>query len=120
MSKIMKKLFELQQLEFEETIQPDSDERIAALRMKIPKPILAHYDRMCDNGKKGVALVRHQCCTGCHMQVPLGVVLDLKRGVEVCICGTCGRYLHLDEPTPRKRRTETATALDQKPVALIS
>jgi hypothetical protein len=99
MNELMRNLFELQSLEFEATPPPDSDERIASLRAKIPKPILSHYDRLGDQGKRGVAILRNQVCTGCHMNVPIGVVLDLKRGEDVCLCGNCGRYLHLPEET---------------------
>jgi len=94
---LMQKMFELQTLEFEETIQPTTEKRIASLRTKIPAPVLAHYDRLCASGKKGVALLRHQTCTGCHMSVPLGVVLELKRGEDVRCCDNCGRYLYLRE-----------------------
>ncbi len=123
MNELMQNLFELQSLEFEETIQPNSEERVAALRAKIPKPILSHYDRLGDKGKKGVALVRNHVCTGCHMNVPIGLILDLKRGEDVCLCGNCGRYLHLIEevatvaPSPsnkvskRKGHKELALAL---------
>ena len=71
-------MFELQTLEFEETIQPNTEKRIASLRAKIPDPVLAHYDRLCARGKRGVALLHHQTCTGCHMRVPLGVVLEIN------------------------------------------
>jgi len=95
MQKIMQQLFELQALEFEKTIQPDQAAHVAELRAAIPQPILAHYDRMMVRGKKGVALLHHQTCSGCHMQVPLGVVLNLKRGEDVRLCETCQRYLYL-------------------------
>lgn len=93
----MERMFELQSLEFEETIQPNTEKRIASLRAKIPTPILAHYDRLCARGKKGVALLHHQTCTGCHMNVPLGVILELKRHEDVRCCDNCGRYLYLRE-----------------------
>jgi predicted nucleic acid-binding Zn-ribbon protein len=94
---LMEKMFELQTLEFEETIQPTTEKRIASLRAQIPVPILAHYDRLCARGKKGVALLRHQTCTGCHMRVPLGVILELNRHEDVRCCDNCGRYLYLRE-----------------------
>jgi hypothetical protein len=100
MKEIMKNLFELQSLEFEVKIHPDNEERIAELRAKIPAPILAHYDRLADQGKKGVAVLRNQTCSGCHMRVPLGVVLDLKHCNDVCLCDHCRRYLYLREETP--------------------
>ena len=94
---LMERMFELQSLEFEETIQPNTEKRIASLRAKIPAPILAHYDRLCARGKKGVALLHHQICTGCHMSVPLGVILELNRHEDVRCCDNCGRYLYLRE-----------------------
>ncbi len=95
----MQTLFELQSLEFDETIQPHIEERIAELRAKIPTPILSHYDRLGDKGKKGVALLRHQTCTGCHMRVPLAVVMDLRHDDEIRLCDNCQRYLCLVEDT---------------------
>jgi predicted nucleic acid-binding Zn-ribbon protein len=92
MNELMQNLFELQSLEFETPLQPDSERRITGLRAKIPNPVLSHYDRLADKGKKGVAILRNQVCTGCHMNVPVGVALDLKRGEDVCLCANCGRY----------------------------
>lgn len=100
MNEIMRNLFELQSLEYEETIRPDGADRIAALRARIPESILGHYDRLGDRGKKGVAPLRHQICSGCHVSVPLGVVLELKRDNDVRICENCGRYLYLCEEAP--------------------
>src|SRR5580700_10390271 len=99
MNKLMLILIELQSLEFEETIRPDIEEHIAKLRAEIPKPILDHYDRLADKGKKGVAPLRNQTCTGCHMRVPVAVVMSLKHGEDVCLCDSCGRYLYLPEIT---------------------
>ena len=99
MKQMMQTLFELQSLEFDETIQPNIEERIAELRGKIPKPILSHYDRLGDKGKKGVALLRRQTCTGCHMRVPLAVVMDLRHDDEIRLCDNCQRYLCLVEDT---------------------
>jgi predicted nucleic acid-binding Zn-ribbon protein len=116
MKEIMQHLFELQLLEFDETIQPDSEERIAALRAQIPAPILAHYDRLADQGKKGVALLRNQTCTGCHMRVPLAVVMDLKHATDVCLCDNCRRYLYLpDETAAAGPRPKRITAKNDRP-----
>jgi predicted nucleic acid-binding Zn-ribbon protein len=99
MKEMMQTLFELQSLEFDKTIQPNTEERIAELRTIIPKPILSHYDRLGDKGKKGVALLRHQTCTGCHMRVPLAVVMELRHDDEIRQCDNCQRYLCLEEDT---------------------
>ena len=104
----MHSLFQLQTLEFEETIQPDTEKKVELLRATIPAPVLAHYDRLGARGKKGVAILRNQSCTACHMHVPIGVVLDLKRGEDVCLCGCCGRYLYLPEETAPVARVPLA------------
>jgi predicted nucleic acid-binding Zn-ribbon protein len=110
-NELMARMFELQTLEFEDVIQPTTEKRIAGLRKKIPAPILAHYDRLCARGKKGVALVHHQTCTGCHMRVPLGVVLELQHGEDVRCCDNCGRYLYL-----REEEVEDSVTVPEKPV----
>lgn len=104
MKEIMKNLFELQSLEFETTIRAHTEARIAELRAKIPAPILAHYDRLADQGKKGVAVVRNQTCSGCHMRLPVAVVLDVRHAQDVCLCDNCRRYLYLPEPKPEEKK----------------
>ena len=117
MQKIMQQLFELQALEFEKTIPPDQAAHVASLRAAIPQPMLAHYDRMLVRGKKGVALVHHQTCSGCHMQVPLGVVLNLKSSDDVRLCETCQRYLYLPaDPLEFSQPAPVATIAAVTPV----
>ncbi|HEY1662340.1 MAG TPA: hypothetical protein VGI03_07970 [Verrucomicrobiae bacterium] len=101
MKDLLQFLIELQTIEFSET-QSDNDEaRIAGLRAKVPPQILGHYDRLVARGKKGVATVRRQTCMACHVSVPLGIVMTLKRHEDLQLCGNCGRYLFLDEtPEP--------------------
>ena len=101
---IMKNLFELQTLEFDETMRPRTQERIAALRAMIPAPILAHYDRLGDQGKKGLSVVRHQTCSGCHMRLPLAVVMDVRHAQDVCLCENCRRYLYLPESEMEEKK----------------
>lgn len=96
-TEIMQTLFALQTLEFDQPVQPNTEERIAELRRKIPAPILGHYDRLGARGKKGLAVVRHQTCTGCHMRLPLGVFLNLLHGRDVYLCDNCQRYLFAQE-----------------------
>jgi predicted nucleic acid-binding Zn-ribbon protein len=91
-------LLKLQSLEFEAQAGPDMKKQIAELRAKIPAPILGHYDRLVARGKKGVAAVRNEVCTACHMRVPRGAVLTLMHGEDVQLCENCGRYLYLPEP----------------------
>lgn len=114
----IKNLAELQSLEFDETILmplPAAQKRIAALRKTIPKPVLDHYNRLCDQGKKGVAALRHQVCTGCHMRVPLAAMVALMGGEDIHLCENCGRYLYFEAepavaaaPAPKKPRASNA------------
>ena len=97
MNGVLQDLLELQTLEFDEAIGSKTERRIALLRTKIPKPVLSQYDHMADSGKIGVVMLHHQVCTGCHLQVPLHVVLDLRPGDELRLCENCRRYLYLPE-----------------------
>jgi hypothetical protein len=107
MKEIIDNLLKLQTLAL--TKPADAQPGAEKLRAQIPAPVLAHYDRLVARGKKGVAAVRNQICTGCHMQVPLGVTITLMHGDDLQICESCGRYLYLavlapaDAPKPAKR-----------------
>lgn len=117
MKELINNLLKLQALEFDETVA-ETDGRIAALRAKIPAPILVHFDRLGERGKKGVAAVRNQVCSGCHVQVPRATVLTLMHGDDIRICENCGRYLYLPEMTEtktNKRAKKPAGAGGPKP-----
>jgi hypothetical protein len=42
------------------------------------------------------------------MQVPLGVVMTLKRGQDIQLCENCGRYLYLPDATKAEGPKPTA------------
>jgi predicted nucleic acid-binding Zn-ribbon protein len=121
MNELMTTLLKLQNLDFAETKGKGDEAEKAELRAHIPQPILAHYERSVARGKKGVAVVRNQVCTGCHMRLPIGTINTLMQGHDVQLCDTCGRYLYLPDPAesqfvehlaatkpapkPRKRKT---------------
>ncbi len=113
MKDLIANLLKLQMLEFKETAPADREKQIADLRAKIPTQILAHYDRLVVRGKKGVAAVRNQVCTGCHVQVPRAVVLTLMHGDDIQICESCGRYLYLVEAAEIKNTKKTPAAKDK-------
>jgi predicted nucleic acid-binding Zn-ribbon protein len=98
MNNILQNLLKLQALDFGETKVKNAEAQGAELRGTIPPPIMSHYDRLRARGKKGVALVRNQVCTGCHMHVPIGQITMLMRGEDVQLCENCGRYLYLPDP----------------------
>jgi len=99
MSDHITNLLKLQALDFEEITEPNSESMRTELRNSIPQPILAHYDRLVVRGKKGVAIVRNQVCTGCHMRLPIGTINTLLQRQDIQLCDSCGRYLYIPEQT---------------------
>lgn len=99
---VMHALVELQKLEF----GPDPDSSFSKaeaekLRLQVPPQILGHYDRLRARGKKGLALVRdNKVCAECHMGIPIGTVITIMKGIDIQLCGNCGRYLYVEEKPP--------------------
>jgi len=91
MKEIINDLLTLQGLEW----QHGDTVLIAELRLRIPVPILGHYDRLRARQKKGVGGV----CAECHMRIPIGVLANLASGADIQLC-TCGRYLFLPAALP--------------------
>src|ERR1044071_3166597 len=112
MNELLTNLLKLQALEFKEINETDPEAKIAELKALIPQPILVHYDRLAARGKKGVAVIRNQVCTGCHMRLPIGTINTLMQHQDIQLCDTCGRYLYL--PT---EPAIPAAAAEAKPTA---
>ncbi len=114
MNDLLTNLLKLQALEFNETHESNIEPQRTELRARIPQPILGHYDRLVARGKKGVAVVRNQVCTGCHMRLPIGTINTLMQGQDIQLCDTCGRYLYLPDPAENQFLENVAAA---KPAA---
>src|SRR5512135_1655566 len=114
MNDLLQNLLKLQALEFNETKETDPAARIEELRKSIPLPILGHFDRLVARGKKGVAIVRNQVCTGCHMRLPIGTINTLLQRQDIQLCDSCGRYLYIPEQTEAPV-AEPAPAAPPKP-----
>ena len=97
MNEVIRDLLKLQALEFDNVSPKNNESEKTELRARIPEPILAHYHRFTIRRKKGVAVVRNQVCTGCHMRLPVGTVNTLMHGDDLQLCDTCGRYLYLPD-----------------------
>src|SRR5882724_5238849 len=97
MNDLLTNLLKLQAIDFAETSDADAKAQREELRSHVPQPILGHYDRLVARGKKGVAMVRNQVCTGCHMRLPIGTINTLMQGQDIQLCDSCGRYLYLPE-----------------------
>jgi predicted nucleic acid-binding Zn-ribbon protein len=112
MKVLLQNLIQLQTIEFGRVEIENRETLMGELRAKIPAQILAHYDRLVARRKKGVAAVSGQVCSGCHMQLPLGVIMTLKRGKDIQLCENCGRYLYL---TPAAKTEAAEPAAGPKP-----
>lgn len=106
MNATIQNLLKLQSIEFGD--EKGSDKQIAELRALIPEPILGHYDRLRVRDKRGVALVRNQVCTGCHMRLPIGVIATLMQDRDIQLCDSCGRYLYLEPQAPASEPADAA------------
>ncbi len=122
MNVVLQNLLKLQAIEFGEVTGKNAQSEAAELRGLIPQPFLGHYDRLRARDKKGVALIRNQVCTGCHMKQPLAKVATVMRGEDIQLCDSCGRYLYVPDsglnepaapveaPKPAKSRKRKALA----------
>ena len=108
MKELLQSLIQLQSLEFVGDEKGNREADMAKLRAKIPSQILAHYDRLVARGKKGLAAVRGQVCSGCHMHLPIGVIMTLRHGLEIQHCENCGRYLYLPPAVETEATEPTA------------
>lgn len=118
MHDVIQKLLKLQTLEFGEATGANVESETAELRTQIPAPILGHYDRLRAREKKGVAPVRNQVCTGCHMKQPIGKITILMRDEDLQLCDSCGRYLYLEPetaPAPAPEAPAAAATAEEKP-----
>jgi predicted nucleic acid-binding Zn-ribbon protein len=125
MNALLQNLIKLQAIEFEETTEKIAGVTIAELRGIIPTQILAHYDRLVARGKKGVTAIRGENCSSCHIRVPIGAIMTLKRGEDIQLCESCGRYLYLPDPaetapsppaaTPKRAKKARATKRESRP-----
>jgi len=114
MNDALQNLLKLQAIEFGETSEKNVEARMSELRALIPQPVLDHYDRLVARGKKGVAVIRNQVCTGCHMRLPIGTINTLLQGHDIQLCETCGRYLYLPDPAESQFVEHVAAAKPAK------
>lgn len=96
MSTTIETLYELQGLLLQKKAATAKQEaRIRELRATVPSPILAHFDRLIAQRRKGVALVRGGVCGGCHLRVSAAMAAGLVWPDDISLCENCGCYLML-------------------------
>jgi uncharacterized protein len=74
-----------------EELQSDHEKLISA----VDEGPRARYDRL-RRSKGGTALVgiEHGVCGGCHMKLPMAVILGVQGDQEITTCPNCGRILY--------------------------
>jgi len=73
-------------------LSPDQRMSVARLRQETPAPILAHFDEVLEQGRKGIAEVRHGVCAGCYLKLPTSLMAAAGGG-DLVVCENCGAYL---------------------------
>lgn len=68
---------------------------LARLNEHVPAPLLAHFLRLVDQGRPGVAWVRNGVCSVCHIRVASATTAILVKPDDVHVCEHCGSYLLL-------------------------
>jgi predicted nucleic acid-binding Zn-ribbon protein len=114
MNPLIESMQNLQRLLHSGTHTKQENKQIADLRVSLPAPVLAHFDRLVAHGRKGVAEVRHGVCGGCHLKLPASLSAPGLGHEDLQLCESCGAYLNfIAEETassplvvrmPRKRR----------------
>ncbi len=117
----IQKLYKLQEIEMGP--KPGSAENqalIKQLRAEIPEPIVRHYDRLRNRGMTGIAPVRNQSCSGCHMKIPVGTITEIMASEDLKLCEYCSRYLIVLEEEVTQPDPEPLKAEQPKPEPLKS
>jgi len=79
MDELIRNLLRLQTLEFDEAQADNAEELITELRGKIPHKS-SHITIACACEQEGPDGSAQQVCTGCHMRLPLAVIMTLRHG----------------------------------------
>lgn len=62
---------------------------------EVDEVVRARYQRLFDNkGGKVVVGIQHGVCGGCHMRLPVQIVVQVRAGQEVTTCPNCARILY--------------------------
>jgi len=81
----------------------------AKLRVQVPAPVLAHFDRLIAQGRKGVAEVHHGVCSACHLRLPAAVTATGATDEDLHLCENCGAYLRFVDETAAPAKLPVAS-----------
>lgn len=92
----------------------DLPQKIEAVRNLLPTSILSYHDALKARGRRSVAPVRNGVCCGCHLAVPRGTALDLRRSNgELTVCNNCGVFIYLAEEEQQPAAVATAAKVSK-------
>lgn len=98
----------------------DREALIESLRGNIPPNVLLQHDRLRARGRRSVAEARNGVCSGCHMNLPSGAMLEVKRKSSLVKCDYCCRFLFLAEEeevwpatSPAKKKSTSRRATNR-------
>lgn len=73
----------------------DTEKRTDALRKQIRDELLKRYETI--KGRRNgiaVALVWKEVCSGCHMNIPPQMYIELQRSADLLFCPNCNRIVY--------------------------
>jgi uncharacterized protein len=86
----------------------NSEALMESLRANVPVGVLVQHDRLRSRGRQSIAEVRNGVCSGCHMNLPIGVQAEVQRQSTLLKCGNCGRFIFpVEEESTPARPTAT-------------
>ncbi len=76
----------------------NSEALMESLRANIPLGVLTQHDRLRARGRRSIAEIHGSVCSGCHMGLPSGTMMEVKRASMLVKCDYCGRFVFLTDP----------------------
>lgn len=68
-------------------------QEVHAAAKRVPGALLAQYKEIKQHRANPVAHLVNKRCQGCNMEVPSGVLQEIRSGDRVVVCENCGRIL---------------------------
>lgn len=76
-----------------ERLKQEKEEIIVLLDEKLKET----YYKLKETKKKAVVTTKDRLCTGCYMNIPLQVFIEVKKSTDIVTCPQCGRILYWEE-----------------------
>ncbi len=73
------------------------EETLKVLTGTLDKKLLEKYNGIQNRKKTGMAIIKDNVCSGCHMHISENIIEKTKAGTSVTTCENCGRILYFKE-----------------------